>query len=116
TQTLAADGAAAVCDRISGEVRALLSNAPRSVAGVGIGSPGLVDADLGIVRGAVNLRWDAVRLADEITRRLDGLPVLVENDANVIALGEGAFGSAAGSRHYVMLTIGSGLGSGVVSH
>src|SRR5690348_13538799 len=107
TPTRASDGAALVCDRIAGEVRALLGESPGDVVGIGIGSPGFVDSDRGVVRSAVNLGWTQLPLADEIRRRLDGLPVFVENDANVIALGEGAFGAAAGSRHYVLLTIGS---------
>jgi glucokinase len=57
-----------------------------------------------------------VHLAREISRRLDDFPVFIENDANANALGEGFFGSAVGSEHFVLLTIGSGLGSGVVSH
>jgi glucokinase len=116
TPTHASDGAGAVCDRIANEVRALLAESSRGAVGVGIGSPGFVDGDRGVVRTAVNLAWTELPLANEIRRRLDGLPVFVENDANVIALGEGRFGAAAGSQHYVLLTIGSGLGSGVVSH
>src|SRR5262249_29529389 len=69
----------------------------------------------GVVRHAVNLGWDEVHLAREISHRSQ-LPVLVENDANANAIGEGFFGSAVGSAHYVLLTVGSGLGAGVVSH
>jgi glucokinase len=113
--THADEGSDAVCDRIAGEIRAMIADAPGPVAGIGIGSPGLVDGDRGIVRAAVNLGWAEVHLASEIVRRVGDLPVFVENDANVNAVGEGTFGSAAGSRDYVLLTVGSGLGSGVVS-
>jgi glucokinase len=119
TPTRAGDGAEAVCQRIANEVKALLADAPAGarVSGVGIGSPGLIDSAEGIVRLAVNLNWDDVPLAAEVAQRVGGkIPVYVENDANVNALGEGLFGSAAGSKHFVLFTIGSGLGSGVVSH
>jgi glucokinase len=118
TATLAASGAGAVCDRIAAEVRALIDAAPdpSAVLGIGIGSPGLIDGSSGIVRVAVNLNWHDVPLAQEVANRVGGMHVFVENDANANAVGEGYFGSAVGSRHYILLTIGSGLGSGVVSH
>src|SRR4051812_42956663 len=82
--TGAGDGAAAVCDRIAAEVRALVAQAPGRVTGVGIGSPGLIDSAAGIVHLAVNLNWTEVPLAAEVARRVGGnLPVYVENDANV---------------------------------
>ena len=57
TPTRAASGVTAVCDGIAAEIRALLEIARGQVLGVGIGSPGLVDASAGIVRGAVNLKF-----------------------------------------------------------
>ena len=116
TSTHAAEGFERVCERIAAEVRALIATREaREVAGVGIGSAGLVDSGSGVVRWALNLGWDEVPLAAEVARRLDGaLPVFADNDANANALGEGYFGSARGCRHYVLLTIGSGLGSGLV--
>ena len=116
TATLASEGPAAVCDRIAAEIRKHLESAPDEILGVGIGSPGLVDGAAGIVRGAGNLRWTEVHLSKEISQRLNDLPVVIENDANANALGEGYFGSARGCEHYALLTIGSGLGSAVVSH
>jgi glucokinase len=114
--TLASQGAAAVCERIAEEIRALLWEArDHDIAGIGIGSPGLVDSTTGIVRGAINLRWEEVHLADEVRERVGGIATYVEKDANVNAIGEGMFGSAVGSRDYALLTIGSGLGCGAVS-
>jgi glucokinase len=116
TLTLASEGPAAVCDRIAEEIRKLLWEAGQhDVAGVGIGSPGLIDSERGIVHYAVNLHWQEVALAGEISDRLGGVRVLVEKDANINAVGEGMFGSAAGSSDYVLLTVGSGLGCGIVS-
>src|SRR4051812_9883317 len=77
TPTLASSGPASVCDRIADEIRALLESARGEILGIGIGSPGLVDGDAGIVRGAVNLQWNEVHLAREISQRLDGRPVFI---------------------------------------
>ena len=114
-ETLVHEGSAAVFDRIAAEVNALRAATQEKILGVGIGSPGIIDSARGIVCGAVNLQWKNVPLADEVASRLCDLPVVVENDANVNAVGEGYFGSAVGSRDYVLLTIGSGLGSGIVA-
>ncbi|MCL2640175.1 MAG: ROK family protein [Phycisphaerales bacterium] len=117
-EALVDQGSASVFDRIAAEVDALRTATPphEKVLGVGIGSPGIIDSERGIVCGAVNLRWKDVPLAAEVASRLRGVvPVVVENDANVNAVGEGYFGSAVGSRDYVLLTIGSGLGSGIVA-
>src|SRR5687768_10555536 len=102
TPTMALEGADAVFDRIANEVKAVLANAPGEVIGVGIGSAGLVDAETGIVRWAVNLGWKDAPLTPQVARRLNRLPVFADNDANVNALGEGYFGSAVGCRHYVL--------------
>ena len=116
TATLVTEGPAAVFDRIAVEIRALrTSRAGQKILGVGIGSPGIIDSARGIVHGAVNLGWREVPLAQEVAARLGDLPVFVENDANVNAVGEGYFGSAVGSKDYLLLTVGSGLGSGVVT-
>src|SRR4051794_32086305 len=104
TPTRAADGAAAVCDRIAGEVRALLAEARGAAAGVGIGSPGFVDGDRGVVRAAVNLGWDELPLADEIRPRLHGVPGFLGEDAHLLALREGNLGAPAGRRKYGVLT------------
>jgi glucokinase len=113
TATHAADGPAAVCDRIAGEIAQLKQNARGKIIGIGVGSPGAIDRERGIVRVAVNLGWDEVRLAEKL-RSLADL-VIVETDANANAVGEGMFGSAIGCDSYVLFTIGSGLGAGIVS-
>jgi hypothetical protein len=68
--------------------------------GVGIGSAGLVDAEAGVVRWALNLGWRDVPLAPEVARKLDNkIRVFADNDANANVLGEGFFGSARDCRH-----------------
>ncbi len=82
------------------------------VAGVGVGIPGPVDED-GAVICAVNLHWGYVQLEDQL-ERLVGLPVKAGNDANVAALGEMWKGGGAGYHNVVMITLGTGVGGGVI--
>jgi glucokinase len=108
-------GVPAVVERVEAAIAALTARAPGPIAGVGIGTPGFVDSTQGIVRNAVNLGWAEVALAEEVHRSLEGrLPVWIDNDANVQALGEVIFGAGRGLDNVVYIAIGSGLGSGVV--
>lgn len=86
----------------------------RAVA-VGLGTPGAVDPRTRTVVGAApNLpQWVGVNLGDPVASAT-GLPVVVDNDANMAALGEGAFGAAKDCRHFVCLTLGTGIGAGIV--
>lgn len=82
------------------------------VQGVGIGVPGPVLSD-GVVNGCVNLGWGVVNVAEELGR-LTGLDIRVGNDANVAALGEMWQGGAKGSSNVVMVTLGTGVGGGII--
>lgn len=82
------------------------------VQGVGIGVPGPVRAD-GVVNGCVNLGWGVVNVGEELSS-LTGLDVKVGNDANVAALGEMWQGGGKGSREMVMVTLGTGVGGGII--
>lgn len=81
---------------------------------IGFGSPGTVDAHRGIVTGeSPNLRgWVKVKLADSF--RKFGLPCAVDNDANCSAFAEYKFGAAVGAENVIAVTLGSGIGSGIV--
>lgn len=81
--------------------------------GVGIGIPGMLDVPRKRVVLAPNLDWRNVELKDSLERRL-GLPVFLENDANAAALGEAWLGGARNSRSFMLVTIGTGIGSGLV--
>ena len=83
--------------------------------GVGIGTPGIVDAgQRNIVGGAENLAgWNHIPLADRI-EQATGLRTAVDNDANLMALGETRFGAAKGYTDVVFLTVGTGIGGGVL--
>ena len=82
------------------------------VQGVGIGVPGPVRSD-GVVNGCVNLGWGVVDVASELGK-LTGLPVKVGNDANVAALGEMWQGGGKGSKDVIMVTLGTGVGGGII--
>src|SRR5215207_3315548 len=117
--TLPGEGLQAVFDRVAEQVMGLAQQSPGPVAGIGIGSPGKVDSDQGKVYNAVNLGWTEVNLKEEIASRIDSLanimPVRIQKDANLSALGEAFFGACQGLRDFVYLGIGSGLGAGIMS-
>lgn len=81
--------------------------------GLGIGAPGICDAAHGTVVRAVNLNWSNVVVADLLGREL-GIPAYLDNDANCAALGEQWCGAASGSHHTLMITLGTGVGGGLV--
>lgn len=83
------------------------------VEAVGLGIPATVDHDRGVAVSAVNLPIENLPIRDLIAERT-GLPVFVDNDANVAALAEHLYGAARGTRNAVMLTIGTGIGGGLV--
>ena len=85
----------------------------KEFAGLGIGIPGTVDRE-GNVSSCVNLGWGFTRVKD-ILEGLSGLPVEVGNDADVAALGELWQGAGKGCRDLVMITLGTGVGGGVIS-
>lgn len=84
------------------------------VEAIGCGVPSVVDVAEGIVREVGNIpSWKAVPLKAELEHRF-GLPAAIDNDANVFALGELVFGAGRGRRHLVGITLGTGLGAGVI--
>jgi len=94
------------------ELRAAREARP-GVLAAGLGIPCTIDRERGVAIIAVNLELAGVPIRDLMTERL-GLPVLVDNDANVAILAEHRFGAARGARNAVMLTIGTGIGGGLI--
>ena len=87
---------------------------PRQLRGVGIGAPGPVDIERGVVHTLVNVPgWREVPLRRALERCF-GCPCAVENDAKVFALAEARFGAGRGTRHLIGVTLGTGVGSGLV--
>ena len=83
-----------------------------SIAGVGVGAPGPIDGD-GVVHRAVNLGWGTFSIKDTLEDLLN-LPVMAGNDANVAALGEMWMGGGQGCRDLIMVTLGTGVGGGII--
>lgn len=87
--------------------------APEDCIGAGVGSPGTIDSEHGVVLYSNNIRWENVPLVDELKHYLP-FPVFINNDANCAALGEVLKGAARGCKNAVFFTLGTGVGGGVV--
>ena len=97
-------------------IKYLLSNnkiETNQLCGIGIGCPGAVKSEEGIIDYLPNLGWDTIDVRTPIEKAF-GVPVMVSNDANVAALGEVIYGSAKGCQTCVMFTIGTGVGGGMI--
>jgi glucokinase len=106
-------GAGAILSTLAGLGEKLVANAGGRVGAVGIGAPGLVDDD-GVLRYAPNLPGVAeAPIAAAVRDRL-GLPVVVENDASCAGWGEREMGAGRQSEHVVLITLGTGIGGGIV--
>jgi len=100
-----------MCDAIHATAARFSSS---TLAGIGIGIPGIIDMDSGMLRESPNLPgWDNYPVRDEIERRLR-TKVILENDANSAALGEKWLGAARDHDDMLMLTLGTGVGGGIV--
>ncbi|MER7365694.1 ROK family glucokinase [Nonomuraea wenchangensis] len=107
----AADRPDLVAETVADVVREL--SAGRPVEAVGVGAAGFVDETRSVVRFAPNLAWREEPLQKKISG-LVGLPVVIENDANAMAWGETRFGAGRGQSHVVCVTLGTGIGGGLV--
>jgi len=105
------DSIARMIDTVIAETIAETSAKREDFAGVGIGSPGPLDRERGIVIVTPNLGWRNFPLRDEVSKRV-GLPASLDNDANCATLGEWWCGAAKGARHVIGITIGTGIGGG----
>jgi glucokinase len=118
--TRSAEGADAVVDRMVEMIETVIgetileTGAKRSdFAGVGVGAPGPLDREHGIVITTPNLGWTNFPLRDVIAKRV-GLHATLDNDANCATLGEWWLGAARGGRNVVGMTIGTGIGGGLI--
>ena len=100
-------------DTVVDAVEETRAGAGGEVAGVGFGIPSLIDQRTGTAVVAINLPLKNVKFADVMAERLD-LPVFVDNDANLAALAEHRAGAARGYNEAVVLTIGTGIGGGLI--
>ncbi len=109
-------GPAAVIRNILQGVEQSLENAgDYRVNGIGLGSPGVINTETGVVlQCAPNIpHWTGQQLRTPIARRF-GLPTWVDNDAKCAVMGEAIFGAGAGKQHMLVVTLGTGIGGGVV--
>lgn len=105
--------AAEVLDQVADVVAELVAGSEEPIAGVGVGVAGLVDANRSHVYFAPNLRWSQVPVRD-VLQDATGLPVVVENDGSIAAWGEYRFGAGRGTEDMVLVTVGTGIGGGIV--
>ena len=108
----AAEGAEELLDRIEREIGEARRSRPGIVA-AGLAIPCTIDRERGLAVSSVHLPLVDVPVRD-LMRERTGLPVFVDNDANVAAIAEHRFGAARGARNVVMLTIGTGIGGGLI--
>ena len=104
-------------DRIADTVHLVLDTAEipmERIAGIGIGIPGILDPDSGVLFFAPNLPgWTDVPVRDSLAEKL-GLPVVLDNDVTLGALGEATVGAAREVSHSVSISIGTGIGAGIL--
>jgi glucokinase-like ROK family protein len=91
----------------------LMAAATRPLLGIGVGTPGLIDAQRGIVRKAVNLDWQDLPLRDLLESRYN-LPVFMANDSHVAAVAEYVFGQGRKTPNLIILKVGRGVSAGIV--
>jgi len=113
--TNAERGPSSVVHQIEASVEDALKHTDgRAVAGIGIGSPGVVTAD-GVVKSPPNMAaWEEVRLADEVRKMFKRHTVVVENDANAAALAEARFGAGKMFPDFLFVIWGTGVGGGIM--
>ena len=105
------------CAVIAGDIAELVSRLERQAGvkaeGAGIGAPGIIDSKNGMIVYSPNIVWKDVPICAEVGKRL-GVPVKIANDANAAALGEKMAGSGKNYDDVLFLTIGTGIGGGII--
>lgn len=117
TQTPTHEGGVHIVPKICGSIKQMMRQmnfTSDDFLGIGMGSPGAVDQEKGTVTGAYNLNWTELVMVKEQMETSLGLPLYLDNDANVAALGEQWMGAAKNEQNVVFLTLGTGVGGGVI--
>ncbi len=83
------------------------------ILGIGAGAPGFINTETGFIYEAVNIGWKNFNLGEQL-QELSGFPVWVDNDANLAALGENWLGAGEGSDYLIAVTLGTGVGGGII--
>ena len=103
-----------IVDRIARALTGLRTPGLSPMSAVGLSVPGPLDRRSGVVHFTPNLLWQHYPVADRLSQRLGGIPVLIDDDANCAALGEAWQGTGKGFAHLVCLTIGTGIGGAII--
>ena len=113
--TLSKEPGVQIVARIADAVRQMLASAGETAIGAGVGCPGLIDNKAGVVATSANLpTFTNFPLAAELQKQL-AVPVAIHNDAKAACLGEFQFGASKGCQNMVLLTLGTGVGGGVIT-
>ena len=100
---------AALCGRVTAEAGLTMDD----IAGIGVGVPGICDPKTGVIPFCTNLGWHQIPFVEEMHKHIDK-PVRVDNDATVAGLAESVAGVSAGSQASVFITLGTGVGGGII--
>lgn len=114
--TEAKAGAKIILDQIAKMIDGMLTDAKiekKEIGGIGMGIPGLIDSRLGTVAFSSNIEWKKAPIRDILSEKT-GLPVKITNDANAAALGEAYFGAGKQYCDSIFVTLGTGIGGGIV--
>lgn len=103
----------AMLEEIISELLRVPRTRGQKIRGIAVGAPGVTRAQEGIVEWAPSLNWRAYPLKQKLEKRFR-LPCLVDNDVNLAALGEQWFGAGVGARNIALITIGTGVGAGLI--
>lgn len=109
-----AGGAFQALEQVWGAMKASAAQRNVTIGALAVGVPAVIDADTELAVRGPNVGWDGFDLVARV--REFGIPFIVDNDVNLAAIAEGEVGQAAGSRDYVVLSIGTGLGGAVVAN
>jgi glucokinase len=116
TDTPVENGPSAVMGKILDNIDLAINEAKLSredILGVGLGAPGILDVERGINIFSPNLKWHNVDMVTPIKDYLN-VPVFIENDVRVAALGERRFGAGKGRKYMIFIALGTGIGSGII--
>lgn len=113
-KTDAHDGPEAVTDRITDSIKELMSKTNTAIMGIGLGVPGALDLDNGVIETSPNLKdWKKVPILKMLKQKTK-LDIYMDNDANCAAIAEHWIGGARGSKNAIVMTLGTGVGGGII--
>lgn len=106
----------AVVDALAAVVKSTIDASKHDVVAIGIGAPGNIDPTNGLIRYSPNFGWENVPLGDRVKAAFPKHTVFVGNDARCATLGEYVYGVGRGTRDFALLTLGTGIGGGVIAN